>query len=342
VKINKIIIISLALFISTACDNSNPTSSDSESNSSWIFVANEGNYGAGNGSVSMIDDKGQITTIDNIGDVVQSVEVYKNKLFVIVNNSHKIMIYNITENGVNLPGIEISTENSSPREMVIMNDKVYFTNWNSKDVKVLNLTTYAIDSSIPIEGLPEDIITDGINLWVSIPNLELNDPSDGTKVVKINLETEQIVDIYEVGRGPQSLTLLNDDIYVSRTYYSSNWTETTFGVSKIGDVISEAVYGLGSPCGGSIMTYNNKVYRSFEGGIAPIDDNLAIQTLERIGSFDQSQVYHVEIINDYIYFTLTDYSTMNMLKKVDSNGNVLASYDVGVNPGDLAYWKKSE
>ena len=341
-KINKIIIISLVLFISTACDNSNPSSSDSESNSSWIFVANEGNYGTGNGSVSMIDDKGQITTIDNIGDVVQSVEVYKNKLFVIVNNSHKIMIYNITENGVNLPGIEIYTENSSPREMVIMNDKVYFTNWNSKDVKVLNLTTYAIDSSIPIEGLPEDIITDGINLWVSIPNLELNDPSDGTKVVKINLETEQIVDIYEVGRGPQSLTLLNDDIYVSRTYYSSNWTETTFGVSKIGDVISEAVYGLGSPCGGSIMTYNNKVYRSYKGGIAPIDDNLAIQTLERIGSFDQSQVYHVEIINDYIYFTLTDYSTMNMLKKVDSNGNVLASYDVGVNPGDLAYWKKSE
>ena len=82
-KINKIIIISLALFIWTACDNSNSISSDSEPNSSWIFVANEGNYGTSNGSVSMIDDKGQITTIDNIGDVVQSVEVYKNKLFVI-------------------------------------------------------------------------------------------------------------------------------------------------------------------------------------------------------------------------------------------------------------------
>ena len=341
-KINKIIIISLALFIWTACDNSNSISSDSEPNSSWIFVANEGNYGASNGSVTMIDDKGQVITIDNIGDVVQSVEVYKNKLFVIVNNSHKIMIYNITENGVDLPGIEISTENSSPREMVIINDKVYFTNWNSKDVKVLNLTTYAIDSSIPIEGLPEDIITDGINLWVSIPNLELNDPSDGTKVVKINLESEQIVDTYEVGRGPQSLTLFNDEVYVSRTYYSSDWLETTFGVSKIGNVISEAIYGLGSPCGGSIMTYDNKVYRSYEGGIAPIDENLTIQPLERIGSFDQSQVYHVEIINDYIYFTLTDYSTMNVLKQVDSNGTVISSYDVGINPGDLAYWKYSE
>ena len=341
-KINKIIIISLALFIWTACDNSNSISSDSEPNSSWIFVANEGNYGASNGSVTMIDDKGQITTIDNIGDVVQSVEVYKNKLFVIVNNSHKIMIYNIMENGVDLPGIEISTEESSPREMVIVNNKIYFSNWNSKDVKVLNLTTYAIDSSIPIEGLPEDIITDGINLWVSVPHLELNDPSDGTKVVKINLESEQIVDTYEVGRGPQSLTLLNDDIYVSRTYYSSDWTETTFGVSKIGEVIIEALYGLGAPCGGSIMTYDNKVYRSYEGGIAPIDENLAIQSLERIGSFDQSQVYHVEIINDYIYFTLTDYSAINMLKQVDSNGTVISSYDVGINPGDLAYWKYSE
>jgi hypothetical protein len=150
------------------------------------------------------------------------------------------------------------------------------------------------------------------------------------------------VESYEVGRGPQSLTLLNDVIYVSRTYYNSDWSETTFGISKIGEVVLEAIYGLGAPCGGSIMTYDNKVYRSYEGGIAPIDGNLAIQSLERIGNFDQSQVYHVEIINDYIYFTLTDYSTMNVLKQVDSNGAVINSYDVGINPGDLAYWKYSE
>ena len=351
-KINKIIIISLALFIWTACDNSNSTSSDSDPNSSWIFVANEGNacfseYGddcslPGNGSISMIDDFGNITQINNLGYTVQSVEVYKDQLFVIVNQDSKILIFDISKDGITTPGMEISTEESSPREMVIINEKVYFTNWNSKDVKVLNLTTYAIDSSIPIEGLPEDIITDGINLWVSIPNLELYDTNDGTKVVKINLESEQIVDTYEVGRGPQSLTLFNDEVYVSRTYYSSDWLETTFGVSKIGNVISEAIYGLGSPCGGSIMTYDNKVYRSYEGGIAPIDENLTIQPLERIGSFDQSQVYHVEIINDYIYFTLTDYSTMNVLKQVDSNGTVISSYDVGINPGDLAYWKYSE
>ena len=95
-KINKIIIISLALFIWTACENNNTTSSDFEPNSSWIFVANEGNACfsengddcslPGNGSISMIDDFGNITQINNLGYTVQSVEVYKDQLFVIVNS----------------------------------------------------------------------------------------------------------------------------------------------------------------------------------------------------------------------------------------------------------------
>ena len=42
--------------------------------------------------------------------------VYGDKLFVLINNSHLIKVYDITEDGLRLPGIEISTDNSSPRE----------------------------------------------------------------------------------------------------------------------------------------------------------------------------------------------------------------------------------
>ena len=112
-KINKIIIISLALFIWTACANNNTTSSDFEPNSSWIFVANEGDacfseYGddcssPGNGSISMIDDFGNITQINNLGYTVQSVEVYKDQLFVIVNQDSKILIFDISKDGITTP-----------------------------------------------------------------------------------------------------------------------------------------------------------------------------------------------------------------------------------------------
>ena len=79
-------------------------------------------------------NSGDVEFIENVGDVVQSMEVYGDKLIVIVNNSHMIKIYDIDEDGLKLPGITISKDNSSPRELVALNDNVYFTNWNSKDV----------------------------------------------------------------------------------------------------------------------------------------------------------------------------------------------------------------
>mgnify|MGYP003311734338 CR=1 FL=1 len=125
---------------------------------SFTFIACEGNYGASNGSVYMINELGEVSSVNEIGDVVQSLEVYNDKLFVIVNNSHKIIAYDITENGLSLPGIEISTQGSSPREMVIVNDNLYFTNWNTNDVKVLNLFNYTITELLSFEGKPESII----------------------------------------------------------------------------------------------------------------------------------------------------------------------------------------
>ena len=54
----------------------------------------------------MINQIGEMKNIDNIGDVVQSIEVYKNKLFVIINNSHKIKAFDITSEGLRLLSIK--------------------------------------------------------------------------------------------------------------------------------------------------------------------------------------------------------------------------------------------
>ena len=84
----------------------------------------------------------KIKELNDIGDVVNSLAIYKNKLIVLVNNSHKILIYEIYEDGLRLPGIEIDTQGSSPREMVVVDDKLYFTNWNSSDVKIFDMINY--------------------------------------------------------------------------------------------------------------------------------------------------------------------------------------------------------
>ena len=302
-------------------------------NTSWVFVANEGNFGASNGSISMIDDYGKVTTVEEIGDVVQSIEVYNNKLIVLVNNSHKIKLYDISENGLSLPGIEVSTDNSSPREMVIVNGKLYFSNWESDDVKVFNLYNYVIETSIPVGEDPEGLITDGKDIWVA--------NSGGNTVSIINIATYNVETI-DVGDGPQNLTQHNNNIYISRTFYDAEWN-AFHGATKIGTsiVINDYENG-GGACGGSVLVYEDNVYRSFEGGIARMETDLSLNEISKIGAYEQALIYHVEIINDNIWFTLTDYNNTNLIKVVNNSGKEISSYNVGLMPGDLAYWKKPE
>ena len=202
-------------------------------NDTWVFIANEGNYGSSNGSISMIDNQGNIFSIDNVGDIVQSIEVYNNKLIVLVNNSHLIKVYDITNEGLSLPGIEVSTNASGPREMVVVDNKLYFTNWNTKDVKVFNLHTYQIENSLELNAIPEDILFDGSYLWVSSPNINLYDQNLGSSLFKIDAMSLSIIDTYEVGLGPESLLFRDGDIYVARKTFSSDWYTTYHGTSKI-------------------------------------------------------------------------------------------------------------
>ena len=325
-----------SLLLISGC--SNPTeSNESAIVQEWVFVANEGNFGASNGSISMINQDGIVLEVTEVGDVVQSLEVYENKLIVVVNNSHMIKVYDITEDGLALPGIEVSTDNSSPRELVVVGDKVYFTNWNTKDVKVLNLFNYNIETSISVDGLPESIVSDGSYLWVGIMMNE--DYSSASSVVKIDMNTNSVVETYEVGLGPTSLEVDEDEVYVARTFYDENWIPF-YGSSKIdGSDITINNYGVGVACGGSVMKYNNEIYRSFDGGIAKLDFELNINTASKIGSYDQSQVYSTEVIGDYIYFGITNYVDVNQVRVVDFNNNEISTYDVGISPGDFSVWR---
>ena len=332
-KIINYLSIFLIVFLWYGCSNNPTTSNNCEchSNESWTFVANEGTFGSSNGSISMIDDYGNVFETAILGDIVQSLTVYDNKLIVLVNNSHKIKIYDITSDGLSMPGIEIDTDNSSPREMVVVDGMLYFTNWNTSDVKRFNLTTYSIDTSISVGAMPEGIITDGVKLWVA------NSGENTVSEIDINTLSETK---YNVGSGPQHLTIYGEDIYISRTYYSEDWTTTYHGSSKIGSEILINNYGVGAACGGSILTYDNAVYRSFNGGLARMDrDNLNLDE-NIIGYYNQSQIYHIEEINGDLWFAITDYNNLNEVHTVDFNGNIINSYEVGKNPGDFAFWEK--
>ena len=59
----------------------------------------------------------------------------------------------------------------------------------------------------------------------------------------------------------------------------------------------------------------------------------------KIGDFPSAQLYSTEFNDEKIYFGLTNYTDVNVVKIYDTNNNELASFDVGIIPGDFAFWK---
>ena len=87
------------------------------------------------------------------------------------------------------------------------------------------------------DALAEGIISDGTKLWVA------NSGENTVSEIDINTLSENK---HTVGSGPQKLANHNGDIYVSRTYYNSDWTIAYHGASKIdGTAVSINNYGSG-------------------------------------------------------------------------------------------------
>lgn len=301
-----------------------------------LFIACEGQYYNGQGSVSVIKNLESISELSDLGNTVQSITVHNEILFIVVNGSSLIHIFEINENEEEYIQT-INTNGSGPRNLIIHEELAYFTNWNTSDIKIMDLENYEIINTIPVDGLPEDIISDGNNLWVSIIMNE--DWSDGNKVLKINPLTGNLTE-FDVGFGPGELLYHNNAIYISRTYYDDYWN-AYHATSKIyNNEIITAEYGAGLPCGGSITKHLNQIYRSYDGGIAPLDDELNILTEERIGNFDYSNVYNVESIDENIYFALTDWNHLNQIAITNEMGYEISRFDVGIIPTDFALWSQ--
>jgi len=206
---------------------------------------------------------------------------------------------------------------------------------------VLNLNTFSIETSITVEGIPEDIVSDGDFLWVSIPNLELYDTNNGSSVIKIDINSQNIVESYEVGFGPEQMILQNNNLWISRTYYDSNWS-AYYGSSMI-DLETNAIltnnYGVGMVCGGNILELNNQIYRTVDGGIAPLDTELELNVASKIGSY--SNLYSAYSDNQRIYLGMSDYTAPDTVFVHNEIGDLISTLSVGKLPGDYAIWEKN-
>lgn len=174
-----------------------------------LFIANEGNYMAGNASLSYYDTEKQV--VENevflranghlLGDTATSMTLYDNKLWICSNNSGVIFAIDPTtfkEVGrITLPG---------PRHIHFQSPtKGYVTQiWDNR-IAIINPSTYAITGYIETEMSAADASTEQMVSWGDY--LFVNCWSYQKTILKIDTRTDKVVEKLEVGIQPESIML---------------------------------------------------------------------------------------------------------------------------------------
>ena len=176
-----------------------------------LFITNEGNFQYGNATLSYYDP--ETRTVENevfyrangmkLGDVAQSMVIRDGIGWIVVNNSHVIFAIDV-ETFREIGRIENLT---SPRYIHFLSDeKAYVTQiWDNR-IFIVNPKRFEVTGTIEVpdmtmeSGSTEQLVQYGRYVYVNCWSYQ-------NRILKIDTETDRVVDQLTVGIQPTSLAL---------------------------------------------------------------------------------------------------------------------------------------
>jgi DNA-binding beta-propeller fold protein YncE len=311
-----------------------------------IFIACEGNFMYGNGSLSFYHpEKKEVTNHlfqarNNapLGDVVQSLARKGNSLFIVVNNSGKIMVTD--SRTIEFKGT--ITDLTSPRYIhFISESKAYISDLYATSVTVFNPGTLEITGTIDLEGhSSEQMVQVGkfvyASHWVN-----------GEHILVIDTETDKLVDQIKVPAQPKDLRVdKSGKIWVlcGGSYENSDVDTQPSALVRLDPEtrtmeqiyrFSEGMFssGLEMNADGDTLYYlNNGVYK-MDVNSRHLPDSVFIPENEKL-------FYHLAVNpgNNEIYIAdAIDYTQDAVVYRYSQSGMLKDSFKVGINPSDFLF-----
>ncbi|HPI28486.1 MAG TPA: hypothetical protein PLS75_08410, partial [Candidatus Marinimicrobia bacterium] len=311
----------------------------------FTYILCEGNFNTTNASLWQLTGTSELigpvhwNFADNpLGDVGQNLKVYQEKLFIVMNNSNSLEVMSLSNGATYERTIDLPF--AGPRDIAFVNNHAYITCWYLPGILSLDLNTWQIDDTISINGLPDNIIADDGKLYTSIAMNTDWSPAD--KVLALESVSGEFTpaDTFTVITGPNQLLLYENKLFVLSTYYDDTWNTYT-GTSCINletNQVTKRDQGLSFNFCDDLALINDKIYRSYNGGVAPLADSLTIDTNKIIGNY--AGIYSMAFDGKNIFIGLSDYSAPDQVVILDTLGNEINTLNVGVCPGSFAFYQQ--
>lgn len=317
-----------------------------------LFITNEGNFQYGNATLSYYDP--ETRTVENevffrangmkLGDVAQSMVIRNGVGWVVVNNSH--VIFAIDVNTFKEVGrIENLT---SPRYIHFLSDeKAYVSQIWDKRIFIVNPKRYEITGYIDVPGMTmesgstEQMVQYGKYVYCNCWSYQ-------NRIIKIDTETDRVVDELTIGIQPTSLVLdcnhklwtITDGGYEGSPYgYEApslyRIDADTFTVEKqfrfeLGDWPSEVQLNGSGDC---LYWINDAVWRmDVTADRVPVRPFIEYRDTKYYG-------LTVDPVRGDVYVAdAIDYQQKGMVYRYSETGELLDRFYVGITPGAFC-WK---
>ena len=354
-KFSKLVVAALVstVFFVSCTDDNDKVEAPLGNYDNGLLILNQGGFGKGNASVSFLSDdfvtqQNNIFSLVNptliLGDTGQDIGLYQNLAFIVLNASNKIEVVN----RYTMAHIAtVSAGLNNPRYIAFSNGKAFVTNWGDGGsttddyVAVLNLSTYAVSSSIPVAEGPERIIENNSKLYVA----HEGGYGYGKTISVINGSTNAVSTTITVGDVPKSLEISNGVLYVlcggKPSYSGAETAGSLVNVSLTNNTVNSTINFPAKTHPSNLKLVASDLYYTIKSDIfkssltAPILPTAALFSTTAQGVYG---VYSFAVNNNKIYVgDAGDYSANGKIYVYSSTGTLEKNYTVGVIPAGFYF-----
>lgn len=307
-------------------------------NKETIIVVNEGNFMWGNSSISLYNTTSK--TISNnvffqvngygLGDVAQSMTVINDKGYIVVNNSSKVEVVDIST----FSSIGQISGLTSPRYVLPINSNLaYVTDLYANKIHVVDYNNYNIVSSINVNGWCEELIKSGNYVYT------LN--HGGSNLYKIDVNFHQVVDSLSLAKGPSGLVLdVNNNLWVLSNGGSAVENPELVKIDlNTFTVLLKFVFPNINQSPSRLVTNKQKdnLYYIDDNDVYKINTNASTLPLNPLFSTGNTILYNIFIDDDLIYLTdAIDYVQQGNLLIYNQSGVLKRTFKTGIIPSYMS------
>jgi hypothetical protein len=185
----------------SGCDLVGTDDNDSAVVTDGAYVANQGNFSDGNGSVTLYDPNSEASTeaIGNLSSIVQSIALRNDRLYLTANSGGRLDVFDADDQSP----LRQLTGLSGPRYLTLPDDDTAFLtsqqSFGSSDpdsVHVLdaNGSSVEVTESLAVPGTVEGVTHTGSRVYAALGGF-----GDTTLVAALNAETNELTETIDVG-----------------------------------------------------------------------------------------------------------------------------------------------